>query len=305
MQHKNPAWIPYLILVVLALIWGSSFILIKKCLVDYSSAEVALGRMVAAGTFFLPFAITRLHKPRRQDWKYFVVLFIVGSAVPGILFTTAQQHVSSAVAGALNALTPLFTLLISLWLFKRKQNNAKFLGVFVGLIGALILVFTKNNTGFVASQNPHYVYGLLVVLATFCYGINVNILEEKFKHLDAITLSAMPFSMLGLLAAPVLFFLTDFAQHIDIDPTHINLMASTKANSFYLMVLLGMVNTGIATILFNKLLKMTSGVVASSVTYLMPIVSLFWGWIDGEWLGLPHIVGLMTILVGVYLVKKK
>jgi drug/metabolite transporter (DMT)-like permease len=286
MQKLNAVSI--ILLLVLSVIWGSSFILMKMGLTAYSWDQVAALRISISGIIFIPYVLLQLKKIRKFHWILLFALLEVG--FPPFLYTYAQTHVDSSTAGILNSLVPLFTLVTGVIIFSVRTDIYKVLGVLIGLIGALLLVTFSHGEGLSFSlSNP---YGLLVVLATFMYGLAGNILKEKLEDVPSIHITAVSFSSLGILAL-IYLFTTDF----------INVRLSVYENQIALLaiIVLSVFGSALAIILFNILIKRSTALFASFVTYLIPFVALFWGFLDGENITYIYIVGLILILFGISL----
>ena len=290
-MQKTPvlAWV---LLVVLALIWGSSFILIKKGLVGLEAEEVGSLRIVAAALFLLPSSLMRLKTIKKKDIWYYVSVGLLGSLVPSFLFATAQTQLASAITGVLNALVPIFTILIALFILKQKQEPKVFIGVFVGFIGTAILISAGKGSSF----SGFNAYALLVVLATICYASNLTLIKQKLNSVHAITVTSVSMIFVLPIAAIHLFGFTEFW------PKLMNVEGVGIA-TFYIC-LLGVLGTAIALIIFNKILQMTNPLFASSVTYIIPIVAVIWGVIDGEQLYLLHYLGMIAVGIGVYVANR-
>lgn len=291
MFRRDHPFFPYLILLVLSFIWGSSFILMKRGLEIFSPVQVGAYRLSIAGLALLPVVIRHWNPTLKPKLRYFLIVGLVGNGIPAFLFSTAQTKLNSSTAGALNALTPLFTLILGVFLFATKLTTSKVIGVLVGLAGALILILLKAN----GLAEPYWAYGLLIVLATLMYGTSVNTVGKYLKEVRPTVTAAVP---LVLVAGPalVLLFTTDFMQRMHQPGAWIALG--------YISIL-GLIGSAASLVAFNKLIQMTSPIFASTTTYLMPIVALFWGLLDGEAMGWPQILGMLSILVGIWLVNRK
>lgn len=288
LNKKSWQWI---ILLFLAFIWGSSFILMKKGLEVYNHNEVAALRMVISFICLIPFAVKHFKTIERKYWKYLAIVGIFGNGIPAFLFTKAQTGLSSSLTGMLNSLVPLFTLLLGVILFKTKFKANRFIGAFIGLIGAIGLI-TSNGLDLGDAQLSYTFY---VVAATMCYAISVNTINKYLKDIGSLKITATSFLFVG---PPILLYLfyTDFL------PTTINHSASGIA-LFYIAIL-AIFGTVISVILFNMLIKQTSGVFATSVTYLIPIIAIFWGILDGETINFIQIFSIVIILIGIYFINK-
>ena len=280
------------LLILLSLIWGSSFILIKKGLVALTPGAVGALRLVAAGLVLAPLAWRQRHKLRRRHWLWVFVVGFMGSFIPAFLFAVAETGLNSALAGVLNALTPLFAVIVGALFFSRVFTRSTMLGLAIGFAGTLLLI-TAGGNGLLGNLNR---YALYVIAATVCYGFNVNIIKYKLADLGAVALTAWSMLLVLPVAAVYLFFFTPFT--IDVT-TH-----AYGWPAFFYIVLLGILSTAVAMTLFNKLVQLSSPVFASSVTYLIPVVAVIWGLLDHEVLVLRHYVGMAVILLGVYITNR-
>ncbi len=287
---KNQA---FLTLVILSLIWGTSFILIKKSLAAFSPAQVSCLRMTISALAFLP---VLAFKHRHMDWSklpFLLVVGLTGSGIPAFLFSTAQLHISSAMAGILNSLTPLFTFLLGVIFFKVAFGLYRLLGVLLGLLGAILLI-ALTNSGDLSSGNA--IYGLLIVLSSVCYAISTNIIGRYLQNMNALLISSASFGLVAIPLSIYLFAGTDFLARMESVPQ--------AWSSLGYVVILSMVGTVAATIVFFRLVQQTSPVFGSTVAYLIPLVALSWGLADGERVGWPHLIGMAFILSGVYLSRR-
>lgn len=279
-------------LIILSIIWGSSYILIKKGLTGLTPVQLGSLRMIITAILIVPFSINKLKNIPKDKIKWVVFSAFIGTFFPNYLFAFAETEISSAVAGVMVSLTPLFTLIISVLFFKEEFLKKQFLGVLIGFIGILILV---NNEFLISGLNLLYVS--FTILAAFFYAVNANILKYKLPDISAVAIIGMSFIFLFLPAAIILFF-TEFPfQTFTSDPLIIE--------SIIYIVVLAFFGTAIAKVLYIKLLAISSPVFSVSTTYLIPIVAIFWGLLDGEEFKLIQFIGTSVILVGVYLVTKK
>lgn len=288
MESKQLRWI---YLSVLALIWGSSFILIKKGLLGLSAIQVGSLRIIFASFFLLLIGFKSLLTIPKQKWKYLAITSLFGTFFPAFLFSIAQTELDSSVSSILNSLTPLNTLIIGTIFFGIGFQKRQLWGVFIGLIGSMLLVYNG------AQNHPeqNYYYALLIILASFSYATNVNLIKRYLDDLSPVSISTGNFIVL-IIPALFILYLTGFQAEIHIEKVQ-------KAVGFILI--LGILGTGIANILFFKLIQISSPVFASSVTYLIPIVAFFWGLLDNEILTLVQFFGAFIILIGVYLSARK
>lgn len=279
-------------LALLALTWGSSFILMKKGLNYFTSTEVAAYRMTIAMIVLLPFSLRNLAKIKAKFWPLLAV-GLFGSAIPAFLFAIGQTVVPSALTGILNSMTSLFTLVIGVLVFRLKTYTTQVIGVFVALIGALGLIGFQNLLDF----GTYGQYSLLIVAAAGCYGVGVNVIKAHLHEMRPTHITSLSFLIVAPVLAIYLFGFTEFTHKL-----------ATKPESWWGLLyisILGIVGTAIAVVVFNKLIKNTTAVFASSVTYLIPIVALGWGLVDGEQIDPRDILYMVLILVGIFLINMK
>ncbi len=287
-QNSTMSWI---LIVALSLIWGSSFMLIKNSLATFSAGQVGALRMLVAALIFSPFTIFVFRKIPLDKWKYVAISGLVGNLIPSFLFAFAQTSLSSSVTGILNALTPMFTLLIGIVLFKTPLKMTQILGLLLGFIGACGLSLLKSD-GNLGTVN---LYVLLVMAATICYGLSINVVRQYLGGVNPIYVAACALTTTAPFALAYLLT-TDTTQIIN----HPNFTKSLLS-----LIILGTLGSAFALILFNKLVQISSAVQASMTTYLIPVVALFWGWYAGEIIGIWHFGGMALIISGVYVVNKK
>ena len=288
----NTKFINWLILVSLALIWGSSFILMKRGMEVFSSGQVAALRIFIAFLFLSPLIFSHVKKDSLKHWKAFLAMGVIGNLIPAFLFTNAEIGLSSSLAGALNSLTPMFTLLVGLLLFNAKTGWINAVGIIVGFIGALgLLMVGKTN-----AMDSGFLFIFYVVLATICYAFSVNIIKKYLSEVNSTTATVWAMMFIGPIAGAYLFT-TDFADRLTTSPMALQSMG--------FICILAIFGTAISVIVFNVLIKNTSPIFASSVTYLIPIVAMGWGIFDDESVLVQHFAWIGLILAGVYLVNKK
>ena len=292
-QNKSTQAYAWLILVLLGITWGSSFILMKKGLQIYSSTEVGALRIVISFLFLLPFALKRLKNVSRRIWFVLLLAGLLGNGAPAFLFAKAQTVIDSSVAGILNSLTPLFTVLVGIMAFKLKLRWFNFLGVGIGLAGATGLLAVSGSGDFTFKLS----YAVYVIIATVFYATNVNIIKFWLKDIDPVGIVALSFMLIGL---PVFIFLLGFTTFPE---KVLNHPQALEGLGYVATLAIG--GTALALMLFNKLLKMTDPVFASSVTYLIPVVAVVWGVIDGESFGWSYSAWILMILSGIILVSSK
>ncbi|MBT3611615.1 MAG: DMT family transporter [Flavobacteriales bacterium] len=280
----------YAVLILLAIIWGSSFILMKRGLEVYSYTQVAALRLFIAFLSLTPFLLRAVKVVQKKHIVPIVVMAFFGNGIPAFLFTKAQTQLDSSLVGILNSLVPLFTLLLGVYFFRTKPTKTNIAGIIIGLCGAVFLIYSTMGSGVEIND-----YVFLVILATVMYAISINVIRKYLQNLDALSISSLAFLMIGPFSA-IYIFNTDFLA----------LSASSEGvKALLYIVLLAVVGTSLAVVIFNQLISRSSAIFASSVTYLIPIVAVFWGIFDGEKVTIIHFLLLVIILIGVYLVNKK
>ena len=287
---KKP-WFQFLALLILAFIWGSSFILMKTGLKSFSSEQVAGIRILLASLVLLPFSIKNLKFLKKEDVKSLLIVGFLGSFIPAFLFTKAQTQIDSSLAGMLNSLSPVFTLIIGMLLYKTNFKSLQALGIVIGLIGALGLIVSGDGLS-IGNVNA---YTLLIVLATIFYAINANEIKSQLSHLTGIQVTSLAF--LFTLPASIIYLLTTNFKPVFTNPSWTIHLLSIAA--------LGIIGTALAALLLNIIIRNTSAIYAQSVTYIIPIFAIFWGLMDGEMISALHLVSMCFILLGVYLTNKK
>ena len=279
-------------LIFLAFIWGTSFILMKKGLQSYTNSQVASFRIFFTFIFFIPIFIPRIKKINKSNLKSLLIVGVIGNAIPAFLFTKAQTQIDSSLAGILNSLTPLFTLLIGLMLYKSHVKLINIIGLILGFLGAVGLIYKGNPEGFEPQTGW---YATLIVVATFFYGISVNEIKHKLHDLDGMSIAALSFMFVGPFAGLNLLF-TDLST---------SFAHPQSLENLGFIVLLSFFSSVIAVVLFNILIKYTTAIFAASVTYIIPIFAILWGVFDGEKVTIEEILWILVILIGIYLVNKK
>ena len=288
MDVKQLKWV---YLIVLSLIWGSSFILIKKGLIGLSPIQLGSLRILFAAVFLLLIGFKSLAKIPHHQWKFIALTSLFGTFIPAYLFAIAQTQIDSSVSSILNSLTPLNTLVLGAIAFGLQFRRNQIFGVLIGLIGSMLLILN----GVMHHPEQNYYYAFLVLIASVCYAINVNLINKFLSDLTPLSISTGNFLILLFPALIVLFF-SGFFDVVQID--------EVKQSVFFILIL-GVVGTGIANIIFFKLVQMSSPVFATSVTYLIPVVAFSWGLLDNEMLTPIQFLGAFIILGGLYFSSKK
>ncbi len=284
----------WLLLVFLAFVWGSSFILMKKALLTFTDVQVGAFRMFVAFAVLLPYIIPNLKHLKGKAIFAFIAVGLFGNGIPAFLFAKAQTVVDSALAGMLNSLVALFTLLLGLVFFKIKTHWLQIAGVTLGLVGAIALILA--SAGGVNGPGENWAYSLLIVLASFCYAISVNVIKQHLQGYGAGAITGLALLFVGPITGIYVFGFTDFTDRL------VNAEAYTHLGY---LILLAVVGTALAVLLFNMLISKTTALFASAVTYLIPGVAMFWGVLDGESIGWQQLLGIGVILLGIRLIREK
>jgi drug/metabolite transporter (DMT)-like permease len=288
MENKNLKWI---YLLILSFVWGSSYILIKKALIGLSPLQVGSLRTIISTVLLLAIGYSSLKSIPRDKWKWILITGLV-SFIPPFLFAYAQTEIDSALAAILNSLTPLATLLIGVGFYRFKIDSKQISGVIIGLIGSVLLMYQ----GSVINPDQNLLYVFFIIFASVLYAVQVNLLKVHLQDVSAVAITVGNFIFIFPLAV-VIFLMSDYKQ-IDINDEDVKV-------ALFCLLILSIIGTVFAKILFNKFVQIASPVFASSVTYTLPIIALFWGLIDGEVFTLNQFFATVIILIGVYLANKK
>ncbi len=289
MNKKAISWI---ILIALSLVWGSSFILMKQGLKAFTSDEVAGLRITIASAFMLPFLVAHYKLDVKKNLKGLLLMGVFGNLIPAFLFTKAETQISSSLTGMLNALTPMFTIVIGMISFNHKISKNQIIGVLVGLIGAIALVTMGDDKN---DQTKNMMYSLLVAAATLCYAISVNGIKAYLGHINSLTATVWSFTLIGPVAAIYLFGFTDVVEHATQHPEGMR--------SLGFVSILAIVGSALSVVVYNTLIKLSGTVFAASCTYLIPIVAIGWGLFDGEIVNLFQILAVIVVITGVWMIN--
>ena len=290
MQNNTLKWV---YLVILSLIWGSSFILIKKGLVGLTPVQLGSFRILFTSFFLLLIGWKSLLTIEKASWKWIIISGVLGTGIPVYLFAYAETEIDSSIASILNSGVPLLTLILGLILFGARFVKKQLLGILLGLTGSIALILIA------AQVNPdqNYWYALLVILATLLYAINVNIIKYHMQNISAMAIATGNFVFIFIPALLLListgFFTSETIQNPDVQ------------TSLGYILILAILGTAVAKVMFNKLVQISDPVFASSVTYLMPLISVMWGILDGEKFTLLQLTASLIIILGVYLANAK
>ena len=288
MNNQQQKW---LYLLLLSFVWGSSFILMKKALIDLTPVQVGALRMLIAGVFLLAFGFKSLKQIKRKHYKYIVYTALLGTFFPVFLFAFAVNGIDSSIASILNSLTPFNTFIFGVLAFGLKFKKEQLVGIVIGLVGTIVLIVKGADL----NPNQNYWFTLLVVIASIGYALNVNLVKKYLSDVSALSIVTGNFLLLVIPALIVLYF-SDFFQTIE--------FTESKTSALGYVAVLAIFGTGIAKVFYNKMVHLASPIFASSVTYLIPIVAVFWGILDGEELSLIQLLAGFIILLGVYLLNR-
>ena len=290
MYDNKPSIADWLLMLLLAIVWGASFIFIKRAVEIYEPIQMAMWRMVLAMLVYLPFAFIYWKKINWKNWKYYALVAFLGSAIPNFLFAVAQQHIDSSLAGVLNSLAPLFTLMIGLSFFSQRFNTIQLVGVLIGFVGAVILITGNKSSG----SGSNWIFAALCALGPMCYAINSIMVKKYLQDEHPAALAAGSFMVTGILFIAGLWW----SGGIEVAINH----PKGFAGLGYILYLAG-VGTALASIGYFRLIQRTGALFATSVTYLIPITAMILGAIDGELLGWADYLGMGVILTGIYLTR--
>ena len=281
----------WLYLVVLAVIWGSSFILIKKALLGLTSIQIGALRIIITAVFLLPVGFKKIRLIQRKHWKYVLYTSLIGTFFPSFLFAFAITEIDSSISAILNSLTPFNAFIVGASIFGFPLKKKQFIGILVSLMGTVILILKGVNL----NPDQNYWYATLVIVSSIGYAFNVNIVKKYLQDLNALAITTGNFLLLIIPALIVIFF-TDF--HIDFQ------WSENIASALGYVAMLSIIGTGIAKVMFNRLVQISNPVFSASVTYLIPVVAVIWGVIDEEQVSPVQLLAGAIILSGIYLVNK-
>ncbi len=282
----------WFLLLFISITWGSSFILIKKSLLVFSPYEIGAIRVVGSGIILAAIGIPAIFQMKRGTLLWVIIAGFFGNFLPMFLFPIAQTQVSSSLAGILDSLVPIFILAFGFLLFGIKSKLTQVIGAMIGFLGATSLIyFSEGNTA-----TSQFGYAMLIVLAGASYAVNSLIIKEKLPDLNAVKLTAAVYTFWAIPSGIILYF-TGMIQTFKMQPTYVEPL-------FY-MAFLTVFGTAIAMLLYFKLIQNTSAVFASISSYLLPVVAIIWGILDGEKFSVWYILGGILILIGIYLIREK
>jgi drug/metabolite transporter (DMT)-like permease len=290
MSNNNKKWI---YLVILSVIWGSSYILIKKTLIGLTPLQLGSLRVIFTFIVLLIIGFNSLKKIPKDKWKWIFATGYIGSFFPSFCFAFAQTEIDSVVAAILNSLTPLATLIIGVGFYKFIIDSKQIIGVIIGLIGSFFLIYEGSTI----NPDQNFLFVGFIIVASICYATSVNMLKYHLQDIPATSIALGNFLCI-LPPAVILLFYSGFMD--------INIKESPEVqNALFYIIILSIFGSAFAKILFNKFIQIASPVFASSVTYTLPIVAIMWGFLDGETISLRQFFATAIILVGVFLANKQ
>ena len=290
MIEENKKWI---FLFLLALIWGSSFILIKKSLIGLSPMQLGSLRIIITGFILFIAGFNSLKNLSKNAIKWIAMSGFLGTFFPAFLFAYAETEIDSAIASILNSIVPINTILFGFLAFNIISTKRQIIGVLIGFAGAILLI----SNGAAINPNQNYWYAFLVIIATVMYAFNINIIKRHLQNIPPLTIAVGNFIVIIVPAFLVLIYSGFFTQQV--------LKGPNFSISIFYVFLLSLFGTAIAKVLFNNLVQISTPVFASSVTYIMPIVAVFWGLLDNEVFSFWQGIATLIILGGVYLANSK
>ncbi|MCW3160740.1 DMT family transporter [Chryseobacterium oryctis] len=290
MNADKEKWI---LLIVLSIIWGSSFILIKKSLNHFNPYQVGALRVLIAGIILMPIAISKYKLFPKRYLKWLILAALTGNFIPMFLFPIAETKVSSSIAGIINSMMPIFVIIVGSLLWKFETTKRQITGTLISFTGVCLLAFGGNSEEGSFKLIPI----LLLLLATLCYAVSTTTVKSKLMEISSTVLSAFVFSFVLFLPSIIALLSTGFFSTFRFDKNNLT--------GLMFVSLLSIFGTGLAMMMNYRLLKVSSPLFASTVTLLMPIVAIIWGILDGEKLSILQFVGTGIIIAGLIFLRKK
>ena len=287
----NPEKEKWILLVLLSVIWGSSFILIKKSLEHFNPYEVGALRVLIAGIILLPFALMNMRKFPKKHLKWLILAAVTGNFIPMFLFPIAETEVSSSIAGIINSMMPIFVIIVGALLWKFQTTKRQLIGVVISFSGACILAFSGGEGG-----EFKLIPILLLLLATLCYAVSTTTVKSKLSDIPAKILSAFVFSFVLIIPSMVALVFAGFFNNLQVN--------TSLWEGLGFVSLLSVFGTGLAMVLNYRLLSVSTPLFASTVTLLMPVVAIIWGVLDGEKLTMMQGFGAVVILAGLIFLRQ-
>lgn len=283
----------WLLLGLMALTWGSSFILIKRALEVFTPYQIGAFRVTLSGLILVGLGIPALRKLNRKELFWIGITGLFGNFAPLFLFPIAQTRVSSSLAGIINALEPIFVLVLGFLMFNVKNTTTQKMGALIGFLGAGVLVYFSETS----HEETYLFYTFLMIFGSLCYAFSSLIIKSKLQHLKTMDITSGIYT-LWFIPATLLLFFTGFFKEMKTPTT-------ATFEALGILTFLTLISTTLAMALFYKLIQETSAVFASSVSFLIPIVAVIWGLLDGEEFIIWYGLGGILILIGVYLIRER
>jgi drug/metabolite transporter (DMT)-like permease len=289
MNADKEKWI---LLIVLSIIWGSSFILIKKSLDHFTPYQVGALRVLIAGIILMPIAISKHRLFPKKHLKWLILAAFTGNFIPMFLFPIAETEISSSIAGIINSMMPIFVIIVGTLFWKFETTKRQMIGIFISFTGVCLLAFGGGDD----AQFKIFPI-LLLLLATLCYAISTTTVKSKLMEVSSTVLSAFVFSFILFVPSLIALISTGF----------LSTFTFSKENMTGLLFvgLLSVFGTGLAMMMNYRLLKVSTPLFASTVTLLMPIVAIIWGILDGEKLTVLQFAGASVIIAGLIFLRAK
>lgn len=288
MQHKNLKWI---FLIVLSLIWGTSLFLIKKATLSFDGYQVGALIMIFSAIVLLPFGLKSLKTIKSKHYSALFIIALFSTFIPSFMFTIAIGKIGVSMTSILNSLTPLNTLWLGFFMFNIKFSKNQVVGLIIGFIGLLVYFLTGNFY----KGSGEYLYSMLVIFSSVGYALNSNLIMTKLKDLSAISITTSVF-LITLIPSLFVLYYTGFFEVYDASPKQVN--------SLIYILFKSVIGTALAMVMYNKLVHISSAVFASSVTYLIPVVAIIWGYFDNEKVTIWQFFAGILILLGVYIANR-
>ena len=290
MNADKEKWV---LLIILSIIWGSSFILIKKSLEHFSPYQVGALRVLIAGIILLPIAISKYKLFPKKHLKWLILAAFTGNFIPMFLFPIAETEVSSSIAGIINSMMPIFVIIVGALVWKFETTKQQIFGTLISFTGVCLLAFGGDGEGGKFKLIPI----LLLLLATLCYAMSTTTVKSKLMEVSSTVLSAFVFSFVLFFPSVIALTFTGFFSTFSLDEKNLT--------GLMFVSLLSVFGTGLAMMMNYRLLKVSSPLFASTVTLLMPIVAIIWGFLDGEKLSIMQFVGAVIIIAGLIFLRAK
>ena len=288
----NTEKLKWILLVGLSVIWGSSFILIKKSLEHFNPYEVGALRVLISGLVLMPYAVSKIKQFPRKHLKWLIIAAVSGNFIPMFLFPIAETQITSSIAGIINSMMPIFVIIVGSLVWKFSTTRKQLLGVLVSFSGACILALGGGGSGELKIFPI-----LLLLLAKLMYAISTTTVKSRLHEVPATILSAFVFSFVLLFPSLVVLVLSGFFRDFE--------MNQGTLQGLGFVAMLSVFGTGLAMMMNYKLLSISTPLFASTVTLLMPIVAIIWGILDGEKLTAVQTIGAIIILAGLIFLRSK